>query len=208
MVSDFLANIQFRLGAEVDPAGRALSDTSWSGQLHGSENLWMLFEGAHVLTLMLFAGTIFMVDLRLLGVAFRDTPVSKVTDKLLPYTVIGFGLMVATGLLLFFANPLEYYHSFWFRLKFGFVLLAAANIFFFHFRVQADRSAWDQRARPPLGARASAALSLILWTAIIVAGRFAAYDWLDCERATGFVAAVSQCSAHNAALERIEAEIL
>ena len=208
MISDLMAFIQYRLGAQVDAAGRALSETSWSGQLSGSENLWMLLEGAHVLTLMLFAGTILMVDLRLLGVAFRQTPVSKVTDTLLPYTVAGFALMVTTGLLLFASNPLDYYHNFWFRLKFGFVLVAALNIFLFHRRVQVNRSTWDHLAKPPAGARAAAVVSLAMWTAIIVAGRFAAYDWFNCDRADGAVAAVSQCAARASALAHISPEIL
>lgn len=204
MISDLMAYIQYRLGAEVDAAGRVLSDTSWSERLHGSESLWMLLEGAHVLSLMLFAGTILMVDLRLVGATFRKTPVSKVTDTLLPYTVAGFGLMVATGTLLFLSNPLDYYHNFWFRLKFGFVVLAAINIFLFHFRVQAKRAVWDALAKPPASARASAAVSLMVWALIIVAGRFAAYDWFDCERAGGLVAAVADCPGRATAIAHIE----
>ena len=208
MLSELLADVQFRLGAQVDAAGRLLTDTSWSERLRGSENLWPLLEGAHVLTLMLFAGTILIVDLRLLGVAFRNAPVSKVTDTLLPYTVAGFAMMVATGLLLFFSNPLDYYHNVWFRLKFAFVILAAVNIFFFHHRVQSNRTSWDHLAKPPGGARAAALISLSLWTAIIVAGRFAAYDWFDCEQVNGWVAEVSQCAARATALARIEAQAL
>ncbi len=41
----------------------------------------MLIEGTHVLTLMVFAGTILFLDLRLLGVAFRNVPVSGVADQ-------------------------------------------------------------------------------------------------------------------------------
>lgn len=204
MISDLLAYLQFRLGADVDGAGQVLTDTSWAERLRGSEHLWPLLEGVHVLTLMLFAGTILIVDLRLLGVSFRQTPVSKVTDTLLPYTVAGFGLMVVTGLLLFFSNPTDYYHNVWFRLKFVFVILAALNIFYFHHRVQKNRQTWDRLAKPPGGARVAAAVSLSLWSAIIVAGRFAAYDWFDCDRVNGWVAEVSECQAREAALARID----
>jgi hypothetical protein len=207
MLSDLMAYIQFRLGAAVDPAGQVLSDTSWSEQLHSSD-FWMLLEGAHVLTLMLFAGTILIVDLRLLGVAFRQTPVSKVSDTLLPYTVIGFAVMVATGVLLFLSNPFEYYHNFWFRLKFVFLALAALNILFFHGRVQASRARWDHLEKPPGSARACAAISLVLWTAIIVGGRFVAYNWFDCDRASGLVAAAAECAARKTTLAHFGAENL
>lgn len=202
-----MAYLQYELGAQIDGAGKVLSDTSWSAQLQGSERLWMLLEGTHVMTLMLFAGTILFVDLRLLGVAFRGTPVSKVTDTMLPYTIAGFAIMVITGLALFFANAFEYYHNFVFRLKVLFLLAAAINIFLFHYKVQANRAAWDSQSRPPASARAAAALSLTLWFAVIVAGRYVAYDWTKCEYAKGFVAELAQCAEHDATLAHIETEL-
>jgi hypothetical protein len=207
MLSNFLAYLQFKLGATFDGAGHAISDTSWSAQLQGSERLWMLLEGTHVLTLMLFAGSILFVDLRLLGLVFRTTPVSKITSALLPYTVGGFIVMLVTGALLFFANPIDYYHNVVFRLKLIFLIAAAINIFYFHYRVQADRAAWDEQPRPPAAARHAAALSLALWIGVIAAGRFAAYDWFSCDTAQGFVAAAAQCSERAVTLASIEPEL-
>lgn len=207
MISRWMAYLQFVWGAEHDAAGRILSDTSLSAQLQASERLWMLLEGTHVLTLMLFAGTILFVDLRLLGVVLRGTPVSKVTVSVLPYTVGGFVVMVITGLALFFANPFEYYHNVVFRLKIGFLIAAAVNIFLFHRRVQADRAVWDGAALPPVAARASAAVSLCLWIAVVVAGRYVAYDWFKCEHLTGVAAALAQCREHDATLAWLQPEL-
>lgn len=203
-VSDALAYVQFQLGAAVDASGLAIADTSWSARLQGSENLWMLLEGTHVLTIMLFVGSILFVDLRLLGVAWRKVPVSAVADSVLPYTVAGFTVMVLTGAALFFANPLEYYHGFVFRIKAVVLIVAAINIFIFHRWVQADRDRWDAQAKPPLPARLSAAASLTLWVLVVVTGRYAAYDWFACDQVTGFVAAFSQCADYTAALAKAE----
>src|SRR3954447_12560012 len=101
---------------------------TWSQALEQSLNFWGLLEGSHLLFLVLFAGTIFIVDLRLLGVTFRRTPVSVVSDKVLPLTVAGFALMIATGVALFFAKPVVYYHSVWFRFKLVFLAIAMLNI--------------------------------------------------------------------------------
>jgi hypothetical protein len=207
MLSHFMAYLQFKLGAHLDALGQPLADTSWSAQLQGSERLWMLLEGAHVLTLMLFVGTILFVDLRLLGLAFRGSPVSKVTDTLLPYTVIGFSVMVITGLGLFYAKPFDYYHNFLFRVKVGLVLAAAINIFLFHYRVQANREKWDGLARPPVTARAAAALSLLLWVGVVTTGRYVAYSWTECANAEGLVATVAECGEHDATLAVIEPEM-
>ena len=178
MLRDFLVWMATQVGK-----GPGEYDPSWSEALAGSLNFWSLLEGTHVLALMLFAGTIFLVDFRLLGIGFRKTPVSVISDKVLPLTVFGFALMVLTGLALFYAKPLLYYHNLWFRLKLVFLTVAIVNIFVFHFKVQNNRDAWDADPVPPRKARISAAVSLLAWIAVITAGRAIAYDWFDCGKA-------------------------
>jgi uncharacterized membrane protein SirB2 len=157
-----------------------LAATEGSIALHESLYMYTLVESVHVIAIMLFAGTIAMVDLRLLGRAFTDTPVSEMTARILPWTVAGFAVMALSGLLLFYAIPVRTYHSVWFRLKLALIVVAALNIWFFHRRVQRDRARWDREEIPPRGARIAAAISLAAWTGVIVAGRMIAYDWADC----------------------------
>jgi hypothetical protein len=175
LIGQFLTWLQHSLGK-----GQGDTAQSWSEALLGSLNFWGLLEGTHLLALMLFAGTIFVVDLRLLGVTFRKTPVSVVSDRVLPLTVVGFLILLATGLALFFAKPLFYYHNLWFRAKMIFLVLAMLNIAVFHTRVQATQSAWDTSASPPRSAKISAVLSLVSWLLVISMGRFIAYDWFEC----------------------------
>ncbi|THD78581.1 MAG: hypothetical protein E7812_11365 [Phenylobacterium sp.] len=175
MIGHFLTWLQNTLGK-----GHGDTAQSWSEALLGSLNFWGLLEGTHLLALMLFAGTIFVVDLRLLGVTFRRTPVSVVSDRVLPLTVVGFLLLLATGLGLFFAKPLFYYHNLWFRAKMIFLVLAMLNIAVFHTRVQHNQAAWDTAPKPPGPARLSAVLSLVSWILVIAMGRFIPYDWFEC----------------------------
>jgi hypothetical protein len=175
LIGQFLTWLQHGLGK-----GAGDTAQSWSEALLGSLNFWGLLEGTHLLSLMLFAGTIFVVDLRLLGVTFRRTPVSVVSERVLPLTVIGFLALIATGLALFFAKPLFYYHNIWFRAKMIFLVLALINIAVFHTRVQANQTVWDNAPRPPGAARLSAVLSLVSWLLVISMGRFIAYDWFEC----------------------------
>ncbi len=159
-----------------------LNETPWSVALRESFFVWPVLEATHVLTIMLFVGTIIMVDLRLLGLAFTRVPVSEMTDRILPWTIVGFILMVITGLILFYAKPLVYYHNIFFRVKLLVLILALANIWVFHRRIQKDRAAWDGGARLPVTARLSAAVSLTAWIGIVVAGRMIAYDWYECRK--------------------------
>ena len=157
-----------------------LAATEGSIALH--ESLWMypIVETVHVLGIMLFAGMVAMVDLRLLGRAFTDTPVSEMSARVLPWTFAGFAVMAVSGALLFYAIPVRTFHSVWFRLKVALLIGAAINVWCFHRRVPRDRARWDREKVPPCGARISAAISLAVWAGVIVAGRMIAYDWADC----------------------------
>jgi hypothetical protein len=187
LINQFLTWLQHGLGK-----GPGDTAQSWSEALLGSLNFWGLLEGTHLLSLMLFAGTIFVVDLRLLGVTFRRTRVSTLSDRVLPLTVAGFILVITTGLGLFFAKPMFYYHNIWFRAKMVFLVLALINIVIFHTQVQKDQAAWDEAPAPPAGARVSAVLSLVSWLLVITMGRFIAYDWFECGKPLPHWANVAQ----------------
>lgn len=191
MIREFLVWVQ-------DHLGKGTGDTaqSWSEQLLGSLNFWGLIEGTHLLSLMLFAGTILFVDLRLLGVTLQRTPVSVVSRRVLPMTILGFGFMVITGLALFYAKPLFYYHNIWFRAKLVFLALAMLNIVVFHVRAHRNQAAWDTLPKPPADTRLLAALSLTSWLLVITLGRFMAYSWFDCGKPIPhWINVVQECSA-------------
>lgn len=187
MIRDFLVWLATHVGK-----GPGEYDPSWSEGLASTLNVWGLLEGSHVLSLMLFAGTIFLVDLRLLGVGFKKTPISVISDRVLPLTVFGFALMLVTGGLLFYAKPLLYYHNLWFRLKLIFLAIAVINIFIFHYKVQVDRDRWDTAVKPPAKARISALVSILSWVIVITFGRFIAYDWYECGKPLPHWANVAQ----------------
>lgn len=179
---------------------------SWSQQFLGSFNLWSILEGTHVLTLMLFAGTIWIVDLRMLGLAFKNVPFSKINDKVLPYTVIGFAMMLITGFILFLAKPMDYYHNVWFRAKLIFLIIASINIFWFHHKVQKNQDEWDANPNPPLPVKMSAVISMTSWILIIIFGRFIAYNWFECGKPQpAFVNFFAECAATSSGVVSAEA---
>ena len=156
-----------------------LERTPGSIALH--ESIWgyPIIESVHVLTLCLFLGLAVMLDLRLLGVTMLRTPASEVMERLLPWTIAGFGIMIITGALLFYAIPVKTYLNIFFRVKVLFLLLAVANIAVFHLTVSPSMREWDLDPVPPRRARLAAGLSLVLWAGIVVAGRMIAYNWFD-----------------------------
>ena len=157
-----------------------LADTPWSIALHESLYMYAITESTHVMSIMLFVGTIAMVDFRLLGVSYTKVPVSQMLSKILPWTIAGFVLLVVTGSMLFLAIPIRTYHSIWFRLKCVMILIAAINIAIFTFKVERDKAAWDL-GPVPAKSKICAVISLSAWACVIVFGRLIAYNWFDCD---------------------------
>lgn len=177
MFHDFVDWIQHGLG-KFSPDGQ-----SWSEQLHESLFMWNVIEGTHVLTIMFFAGTIWLIDLRMMGLGFKNMSFSKLNDRVLPITTISFAVMLVTGVLAFIGrDPLLYYHNIWFRLKMVFLLIAVINIFWFHYKVQKGQAEWDDNPNPPTAVKLSGAISMASWFLIIIFGRLIAYDWFYCDK--------------------------
>ena len=171
-----------------------LAANPWSIALHESLYMYPLVESTHVLTICLFLGTLAAVDLRLLGVAYRDVPVPQMTARMLPWTVAGFVLLSITGFLLFFAIPVRTYQSVWFRTKVVLLVAAGLNAWLFHKRVQGDVARWGGDSTPPAAARVSAIVSLSMWAGVVVTGRMIAYNWFDCDRPQpAFVTWFAEC---------------
>jgi hypothetical protein len=171
---------------EASPGSVALRESLYA---------YSVTETLHVLTLTLFLGTLALFDLRLMGLLFQRAPVSRLSRRVLPFSVGGFCVMVLTGLALFYANPIRLFHSVWFRAKLALLLAAGLNMAYFHLRVERDRALWDASPVPPPAARRAGAISLVLWTGVIVMGRLIAYGWFDCDRLDpGWLARFAQCA--------------
>jgi hypothetical protein len=158
-----------------------LGTTPWSIKLLESLWVWPLLESTHVLSITVFVGTAMMMDLRLMGVTFGGVRASDFTSRLLPWTRGGFVVMVVTGLLVFYSNPVRYYHNIFFRVKMLLMVLAGLNIWFFHSRTHKKIAEWDQAASPPRAARLAGAVSIAAWLLIVITGRLIAYNWFDCD---------------------------
>jgi hypothetical protein len=131
-----------------------------------------LAECLHVLAIVTVFGSILMMDLRLLGLASRDSAVTKLSREVLPYTWGAFGFAVATGTIMFISRATTYGHNTQFLLKFLFMALAAVNMLVFHFGAFRRVAEWDDALPPPPAAHLAGALSVSLWIIVIFFGRW------------------------------------
>jgi len=161
---------------------RWLDSFSWSTQLHESYYMYAWIESTHVLTLMLFLGMLCVIDLRMLGLIFPGVPASTIARRLDTPMMIGFVVMVITGFILYFAIPVRTTQSIWFRIKVVLLIAAGVNALLFRNKMHASCDTWDLDPKPPKRIRTGAALSLALWSGIVITGRTIAYDWYDCHK--------------------------
>jgi uncharacterized protein DUF6644 len=158
-----------------------LEGTQASSALRESIWVYPLVESLHVLTLAVFLGLTVVLDLRLLGLALRATPVSQAISRFMPWMIGGFLVMLTSGVLLFYAVPVRTYQNVFFRVKVLLLLLAGLNAALFHVLASRTLSQWDHQGRPPWRVRVAGGLSLALWGAIVVCGRMIAYNWFDAD---------------------------
>jgi hypothetical protein len=153
-----------------------LGDTSLAGAVRENEMLFPWTESIHVLALTIVVGSIAIVDLRLLGVASRGRPVTKLMRDVLPITWIAFLGALITGFMLFISQASIYMENVFFKAKIVLLMVAGINVLVFHAVTARSAAQWDVAGTIPTGAKAAGAASLTLWTLIVVFGRWIGFS--------------------------------
>jgi hypothetical protein len=152
----------------------ALETTALSQTLRASLWLYPLVNTGHVIGIALLFGGIAPLDLRLIG-CWRSVPLAPLARILVPMAIAGLALAVTTGALLFATRPLDYINEPLFGIKMACLILAVVN-------AQALRRSarWGLMQvtggdTVPAAWKFAAAMSIVLWIAVIVAGRLIGY---------------------------------
>jgi uncharacterized membrane protein len=146
-----------------------LENLAWFSDLRSSAYVYPVVLAFHLTAISWFAGMIVATDLRLLGWALPDIPAAELIRRLRFGKRIGFILAAGCGFVLFAAKAEEYYYNAFFRTKM--LLLALVMIHALLFR----RSVYAGKTEPARQAKVGASLSLLLWLAILCAGRAIGY---------------------------------
>jgi hypothetical protein len=129
----------------------------------------------HLSCIAVFGGMILMTDLRLLGVAMTDRPVSDVVNQFRIWKRVGFCIMVAMGALLASSEAVKYSPNPYFWAKMSLLVLVAVHAAIFRPRVYNNTAAIDKAPTLPGTAKLAGALSLVLWLGILTMGRLIGY---------------------------------
>lgn len=160
------------MSAVLFDALAALQQSPVAALLRQSLYLYPLVNALHILGIGLLVGAILPADLRLLGL-FRHRPLQLLVPFLTGAAAFGLALAVATGILLFSVKPLEYAVNAAFLSKLALVAAGTANALALRLT-----PAWrTAMAGGPATARLrlGAAVSLVVWPAALLPGRFIAF---------------------------------
>ncbi|NML15690.1 hypothetical protein [Azohydromonas caseinilytica] len=123
-------------------------------------------EAAHITGIALLVGSLVVFELRAWGLG-RELAAPVLARLALRVSLAGFALVATSGLLMFGSQPGELFANRYFMAKLALLLAAGLNAVLFHVR--------GGVARLDGVARAQTALSLGLWLAVIICGRWIAY---------------------------------
>jgi len=149
-----------------------LGGTALSAAVAG--HFWVVpaLQTVHILSVAVVLVGVLLINLRVVGLVERGQTVDAVLDRFLAPTAIAVLILAVTGLLLIAGEPTRalFRTVFWIKLA----LILAAGLLTWSHRPALTRAGGDGAAIS-LGRKGIALAALLLWLAVIVAGRWIAY---------------------------------
>ena len=157
---------------DVDSVLQAIYNWPISAAIRTDYFWFPFFESIHVIAICLVVGSIFIVDLRLLGITSNRKPVTELAKDVLPWTRSLFVVAVIAGSMMFISKATNYYADPFFRYKMLFILLAGINMAVFHLFTFKSVEHWDRDVPTLVGAKIAGGLSMICWIIVVFCGRW------------------------------------
>lgn len=146
-------------------------DATWIAQvIRNSTYIFPVVEVFHLFGLTLLLGIVTVVDLRILGVGMRKQTIPGLAGALAPWAVGAALLTIVSGILLFLSEAMKCYSNSAFPYKMWFLLGGLILYFFTHRAITSPDSRMSLATM-----KLVAALTLILWYSVAIAGRAIAF---------------------------------
>jgi hypothetical protein len=156
---------QVLIALEQSALGAAIRQSVWA---------YPVANVGHIVALTLFAGSVAIMDARLIG-AFAATPPAAIVRPARRMAMIGLLLMALTGSMLFTAEASHVAMNPVFQIKASLIGLGLANALLVAGPAMRALDAVPAFAPLPVRLRLSALLSLAIWISVAACGRLIAY---------------------------------
>lgn len=138
-----------------------------------------IVQAVHIVAVAVVMGSIVFVNLRLLGLAVPSQQPSEMIRRLVPWTWWALPFLFTSGIVFVIARPVRYFFNPVAGIKFSLLLGALVLTAALHLLSRTEPGYWELTARRRGSARAMAAVSILLWLGVMMAGRWIAYaDYL------------------------------
>jgi len=139
--------------------------------LRNSKYAIPVIQSFHLFGITLLLGSMVILNLRLLGIGFRQLPMAALSRQIWPWAIGGLLLAIASGFLVFVPDPARYAANYAFRTKMVALCVAVAFQFLIYRKVVRSGTAESRSIRNI----AVACCSLVLWFLVGWAGRAIAF---------------------------------
>lgn len=147
-------------------------DTFWDWFQHSliinainmSVVLSALTEITHYFSMFLLVGPIFIVDLRIIGVAARRQRLSDLAGQILPWMWVGLVINVISGFILMGGDAVNFSHARPLHWKIEIIVVALIVTVFIYRNIEK----WSQMATIPSWVKLVAFVSIVLWIGAIL----------------------------------------
>ena len=144
-----------------------IQGTELSAGIRGSFWIFAVVQSLHLVMLSVLAGSILIVDLRLLGRGITEQPVKVVAQDAQPWMIAALFGMLLTGVPQFISDALKEYNHPFFRAKMAFLLVALL----FTFTLRRNVTLADVGRVKPVWLTVVGVVSIALWLGVAVSGR-------------------------------------
>jgi hypothetical protein len=121
-------------------------------------------------------GSVFMIDLRVLGWAGMDQTLRQTTTRFGPWLTTALCVLLATGVLMVIGEPVRELVTFSFWLKMVFVAVGTLIAAIFQIALRNHEQKWEETLVNRRSIKCLAVLTFLIWVCIIILGRLIAYD--------------------------------
>jgi len=121
-------------------------------------------------------GSVFMIDLRVLGWAWMDQTLHQTTRRFGPWLTGALCVLLPTGLLMVIGEPVRELVSFSFWLKMLLVAIGTLIAALFQITLRKHEQLWEETLVHRGSIKFLAVVTFLVWVCIIILGRLIAYD--------------------------------
>ena len=134
-------------------------------------------QSIHILAISVVFASACMINTRIFGLGGKGRTVSQLSNTLVPWMWRALIVLLCTGIIQTFAEPVRQFVTPAFWAKMVMVVIVAIMTALYARSVRRGAATWDNASTRHVGAKLFAVFSTLLWLAIIVCGRFIGYTW-------------------------------